>query len=101
MAIERNFGVLRMLHRLGLREMNLVHNMEHYTGDGMYTTKNNGKGSGLTAFGRELVAELNRLGILIDLSHMAEQTIWDSIAASTQPLVTTHSGGTRLEQQAG
>jgi len=101
MAIERNFGVLRMLHRLGLREMNLVHNMEHYTGDGMYSTKNNGKGSGLTTFGRELVAELNRLGILIDLSHMAEQTIWDSIAASTQPLVTTHSGVRALNNRPG
>ena len=100
-AIESDLGVLRMLHRLGLREMNLVHNLENNIGDVMYTTKNNGKGSGLTAYGRELVAEMNRLGILIDLSHTADQTIFDVMAASTQPVVTTHSGVRALVDRAG
>ncbi len=101
LAIESDLGVLRMLHRLGLREMNLVHNLENNIGDVMYTTKNEGKGSGLTAYGRELVAEMNRLGILIDLSHAAEQTIWDVMAASTQPVATTHSGARALVNRAG
>ncbi len=100
-AIESDLGVLRMFHRLGLREMNLVHNLENNIGDVMYTTKNNGKGSGLTAYGRELVAEMNRLGILIDLSHAAEQTIWDVMAASTQPVATTHSGARALVDRPG
>ena len=100
-AIESDLGVLRMFHRLGLREMNLVHNLENNIGDVMYTTKNNGKGSGLTAYGRELVAEMNRLGILIDLSHMAEQTIWDVMAVSTQPVATTHSGSRALVDRPG
>jgi membrane dipeptidase len=100
-AIESDLGVLRMLHRLGLREMNLVHNLENNIGDVMYTTKNDGKGSGLTAYGRELVAEMNRLGILIDLSHTADQTIFDVMAASTQPVVTTHSGVRTLVDRAG
>jgi len=100
-ALESDLGVLRMLHRLGLREMNLVHNLENNIGDVMYTTKNNGKGSGLTAYGRELVAEMNRLGILIDLSHTADQTIFDVMAASTQPVVTTHSGVRALVDRAG
>jgi membrane dipeptidase len=81
--------------------MNLVHNLENNIGDVMYTTKNNGKGSGLTAYGRELVAEMNRLGILIDLSHTADQTIFDVMAASTQPVVTTHSGVRALVDRAG
>lgn len=100
-ALESDLGVLRMLHRLGLREMNLVHNLENNIGDVMYTTKNGGKGSGLTAYGRELVAEMNRLGILIDLSHTAEQTIFDVMAASTQPVTTTHSGARALVDRPG
>ncbi|MBI2822843.1 MAG: membrane dipeptidase [Acidobacteria bacterium] len=95
-AIESDLAVLRMLHRLGLREMNLVHNLENNIGDVMHTSKNGGKGSGLTAYGRALVAEMNRLGILIDLSHAAEQTIWDVMEASKQPVVTTHSAARAL-----
>ena len=97
-AIESDLGVLRMLHRLGLREMNLVHNLANNIGDVMYTT---GRGSGLTAYGRELVAEMNRLGIVIDLSHTADQTIMDVIDASTQPVTTTHSGARALVDPAG
>ena len=91
-AVESDLAVLRMLHRLGLREMNLVHWRENNIGDVNYSTKNNGKGSGLTAYGRELVAEMNRLGILIDLSHAAEQTVLDVMEVSTQPVFTSHSG---------
>ncbi|MBI2822842.1 MAG: membrane dipeptidase [Acidobacteria bacterium] len=92
LAIESDLGVLRMLHRLGLREMNLVHLLENNIGDVGFSTKNNGKGSGLTDFGRQLVAEMNRLGIMIDLSHTAEQTIREVMEITTQPPVTTHSG---------
>jgi len=91
-AIESDLGVLRMLHRLGLREMNLVHNLENNIGDVMHSSRNGGKGYGLTEYGRELVAEMNRLGILIDLSHTAEQTVLDVMEVSTQTVVTTHSG---------
>jgi len=97
-AIESDLGVLRMLHRLGLREMNLVHNLANNIGDVMYTT---GKGSGLTDYGSELVTEMNRLGIVIDLSHTSEQTIMDVIAASTQPVTTTHSGARALVDRPG
>jgi len=97
-AIESDLGVLRMLHRLGLREMNLVHNLANNIGDVMYTT---GKGSGLTDYGRELVTEMNWLGIVIDLSHTSEQTIMDVIDASTQPVTTTHSGARALVDRPG
>ena len=92
LAIESGLGVLRMYHRLGLREMNLVHLLENNIGDVMHSSRNGGKGYGLTDFGRELVAEMNRLGILIDLSHTAEQTVLDVMEVSTQPVATTHSG---------
>jgi len=50
----------------------------------------------LTEYGRELVAEMNRLGILIDLSHTGEQTIMDVMDVSTQPVATTHSAARAL-----
>jgi membrane dipeptidase len=100
-AIESDLGVLRMMYRLGLREMNLVHNLENNIGDVQYSTKNNGRGSGLTGYGREWVAEMNRLGIVIDMSHMAEQTAWDVMKLSTQPVVTTHSGVRALVKRPG
>ena len=92
LALESDLGVLRMFHRLGLREMNLVHLLGNNIGDVMHSSENNGKGYGLTDYGRELVAEMNRLGIVIDLSHTAEQTVMDVMEVSTQPVTTTHSG---------
>ena len=92
LAIESDLGVLRMFHRLGLREMNLVHLLGNNIGDVGFSEENNGKGYGLTDYGRQVVAEMNRLGILIDLSHAGEQTILDVMAVSTQPVSTTHSG---------
>ena len=92
LAIESDLGVLRMFHRLGLREMNLVHLLANNIGDVGFSRTHDGKGSGLTDYGRELVAEMNRLGILIDLSHAGEQTILDVMEVSTQPVSTTHSG---------
>ena len=92
LAIESDLGVLRMFHRLGLREMNLVHLLGNNIGDVMHSEQNGGKGYGLSQYGLELVAEMNRLGIVIDLSHTAEQTVLDVINASTQPVTTSHSG---------
>ena len=96
LALESDLGVLRMFHRLGLREMNLVHLLGNNIGDVMHSSENNGKGYGLTDYGRELVAEMNRLGMVIDLSHTAEQTVLDVMEMSTQPVVTTHSAARAL-----
>ena len=87
LAIESDLGVLRMFHRLGLREMNLVHLRANHIGDVGYSTANLGRGYGLTEFGHELVGEMNRLGILIDLSHAGEKTIMDVMDVSTQGVV--------------
>ncbi len=97
LALESDLGVLRMFHRLGVREMNLVHLLGNNIGDVMHSSENNGKGYGLTDYGRELVAEMNRLGMVIDLSHTAEQTVLDVMEVSTQPassLTRSDIGGT-------
>ena len=96
LALESDLGVLRMFHRLGLREMNLVHLLGNNIGDVGFSELNDDKGYGLTDYGRQLVAEMNRLGILIDLSHTGEQTIMDVMAVSTQPVSTTHSAARAL-----
>lgn len=101
LAIESDLGVLRMFHRLGLREMNLVHLLENNIGDVMHSPRNGGKGYGLTPFGKQLVAEMNRLGIVIDLAHTAEQTVADVIEASTQPVMTTHSAARAIVDAPG
>ncbi len=96
LALESDLGVLRMFHRLGLREMNLVHLLGNNIGDVGFSELNDDKGYGLTDYGRQLVAEMNRLGIVIDLSHTGEQTILDVMAVSTQPVSTTHSAARAL-----
>ncbi|MCH7805340.1 MAG: dipeptidase [Acidobacteria bacterium] len=89
-AIESDLTVLPMLHRLGLRLISPMHFYENSIGDVGTSTKNNGMGSGLTPFGRDFVAEMNRLGIVIDLAHASEQTSRDIIEASTQPVINSH-----------
>jgi len=91
-ALESDLAALRMLHELGLRLISPMHFFKNSIGDIAISKENNGKGGGLTPFGRELVAEMNRLGIVIDLAHASEQTSRDIIAASTQPVINSHVG---------
>ena len=86
-GVGSDLGEQRMLHRLGIREMNVVHLLGDKMGDVGFSKENNGKGYGLAEYGRELVAEMNRLGILIDLSHAGEKTIMDVMDVSTQGVV--------------
>lgn len=89
-ALEDDLAALRMLHELGLRLISPIHFFKNGIGDIAISKENNGKGGGLTPFGRELVAEMNRLGIVIDLAHASEQTSRDIIEASTQPVINSH-----------
>ncbi|MCH8820018.1 MAG: dipeptidase [Acidobacteria bacterium] len=89
-ALESDLAALRMLHELGLRLISPMHFFKNSIGDIAISKENNGKGGGLTPFGRELVAEMNRLGIVIDLAHASEQTSRDIIEASTQPVINSH-----------
>ncbi|MBV8636027.1 MAG: membrane dipeptidase, partial [Burkholderiaceae bacterium] len=73
---------------LGVKVIQLTYNGRNQLGDGSMVKEN----QGLTAFGREVVHELNRNRVIVDLSHSGEQTCLDAIAASTQPLMITHTG---------
>ena len=86
--IEHDLSRLEMFHRLGIRIIQLTYNDRNYVGDGCLEVAN----GGLSHFGREVVAQLNALGIAVDLSHCGTQTTADGIAASTKPPLITHSG---------
>ena len=86
--IDRDINRVDMFYRLGIRIMQLTYNDRNLVGDGCLEPGN----AGLSAFGREVVARMNALGIAVDLSHCGTQTTADGIAASIRPPLITHSG---------
>jgi membrane dipeptidase len=78
---------LTLFRRLGVRVMQLTYNERNFIGSGCLEPVD----SGLSAFGKSAIKEMNRLGIAVDLSHVAERTCLDAIAASDQPVLITHA----------
>ncbi|WP_448315129.1 dipeptidase [Streptomyces sp. CO7] len=87
-SIENSLGALRMLYALGVRYMTLTHNSNVDWADSATDEPRHG---GLTAFGRLVVREMNREGMLVDLSHVSPSTMRDALDASTAPVVFSHS----------
>ncbi len=87
-SIDNSLGVLRCFYRLGVRYLTLTHNENTDWADSATDEPVHG---GLTAFGREVVAEMNRLGMLVDLSHVAPSTMHHALDASTAPVIFSHS----------
>jgi len=79
--------LLKVYHKLGIRIIQLTYNTENSVGYGCQSPEDRG----LTDFGRQVIAEMNRLGILIDLSHCGLRTTLDAIEASEQPVAITHA----------
>jgi membrane dipeptidase len=88
-SIAGSLGVLRVLHRLGVRYLTLTHNVNVAWADSATDAPVAG---GLTPFGREVVREMNRLGMLVDLSHVAATTARDALQVAEAPAVFSHSG---------
>lgn len=87
-SIHNSLGTLRALHTLGVRYMTLTHNDNIAWADS--ATDAPGVG-GLSPFGHEVVREMNRTGMLVDLSHVAATTMRDALATSTAPVIFSHS----------
>ncbi|MCL5951384.1 MAG: dipeptidase [Chloroflexi bacterium] len=85
--IEDNVRLLAVYHALGVRVVQLTYNHTNRVGSGNLSPND----EGLTAFGREVVAEMNRLGILVDVSHCGPRTTLDAIEASSRPIAFTHA----------
>lgn len=87
-ALEGEIAVLRMLYRLGVRALGLTWNHPNQlatgVGDGVH-------GDGLTLFGRQVIREMNKLGMVVDLAHINEQGFDDALAESSAPLIVSHA----------
>lgn len=92
-AIENSLDKLRALADRGLRYMTLTHGD---TLDWADSATDEHRHGGLTEFGREIVAEMNRLGVLVDISHVSADTMRDAIGASTVPVIASHSNAYAL-----
>ena len=92
-AIENSLGALRVYYDLGARYMTLTHNV---TLDWVDAAQDTARHDGLTGFGEEVVREMNRLGMLVDLSHVSPATMSDALNVSEAPVIFSHSSARAL-----
>jgi membrane dipeptidase len=92
-AIENSLGALRAYYDLGVRYMTLTHNV---TLDWADAALDSAKHGGLTPFGDSVVREMNRLGMLVDLSHVSPGTMSDALNVTQAPVIFSHSGARAL-----
>ena len=86
-CIEDDIGLVEILHTLGLRFMQLSYNNQSLLASGCYEADD----TGLTRMGREVVSEMNRVGLVVDMSHSAERSTLDVIEYSSRPIAITHA----------
>jgi membrane dipeptidase len=87
-SVEEELGTIRVFFQLGCRMMHLTYNRRNMIGDGCAEPAD----AGLSDFGRAVVAEMNRVGVLVDVAHAGQQTSLEAARASTRPMVASHSG---------
>jgi len=92
-AIENSLGALRVYYDLGARYMTLTHNVTLAWADAALDSAQHG---GLTPFGREVVHEMNRLGMLVDLSHVSPGVMSDALNVTASPVIFSHSAARAL-----
>jgi len=88
-AIENSLFALRNFYRLGIRYMTLTHNVSHDWAD---AHRGEVKNNGLSEFGKEVVREMNRLGMLVDISHVSVKVMQDVLDVTKSPIIASHSG---------
>ncbi len=92
-AIEDSLRLLRDYYSLGVRYMTLTHTNTNHWADssGDIDDPKIEHHNGLTDFGKQVVLEMNRLGMMVDISHVSDKTFWDAIAVSKAPVIASHS----------
>ena len=95
-AINSSLGVLRSLYTLGARYMTLTHSCNTPWAESSPSEYVRDGSKGLTQFGREVIQEMNRLGMIVDISHVSGQTMMDAIKASSAPVMFSHSSARAL-----
>jgi len=86
-CIEDDIGLVEVLHRLGLRFMQLSYNNQSLLATGCYEAED----PGLTRMGKGVIAEMNRVGMVVDMSHSADRSTLEAIEHSTRPIAITHA----------
>jgi membrane dipeptidase len=92
-AIEDSLMALRDFYRLGIRYMTLTHNNTNHWAD---SCCDEAKHNGLSDFGKEVVAEMNRIGMFVDVSHVSDKTMSDVLDISKAPVIASHSSARAL-----
>ncbi len=77
-----------MYQRLGIRSMTLTHFRDNNWAD---SSTDKPAHNGLTDFGKEVVREMNRIGMIVDVSHVSDKTFYDALAVTTKPVIASHS----------
>jgi membrane dipeptidase len=97
-AIENDIHVLRNFYRIGVRYMTLTWSNTNEWADssGDINDPKVHHHDGLTPFGKQVVTEMNRLGMMIDVSHVADKTFWDTIGITKAPIIASHSSARAL-----
>ena len=86
--IADDLAVLRMYQRMGVRAMTLTHFRNNNWAD---SSTDKPQHNGLTDFGKQVVREMNRIGMIVDISHVSDKTFYDAVSVSTKPVLATHS----------
>ena len=87
--IEGDLANLRGFYSQGVRYITLTHSKDNHICDSSYDDRHTHQG--LSPFGREVVAEMNRLGVMVDVSHVSDQTFWQVMELSAVPVIASHS----------
>jgi membrane dipeptidase len=93
-AIENNLAALRMFHQLGVRYMTLTH---ANTNDWADSSNDTPRWHGLNDFGRQVVREMNRIGMIVDLSHVSDETFYAALQVTNKPVILSHSSCRALD----
>jgi membrane dipeptidase len=87
-VLKGKIDIIGIFHKLGVRMIGLVHSLRNQIADGVTDRRTEG---GLTEFGVQVVEELERIGIIIDVSHLNDEGFWDVINLTNKPLIASHS----------
>jgi membrane dipeptidase len=82
-------------HDLGVRRLTLAQDCSHAWAD---SSRDDPLAHGLSEFGRQVVGEMNRLGVIVDLSHVSDETFWDAISVANAPVIASHSNARALAE---
>jgi membrane dipeptidase len=93
--IADDLAVLRMYQRMGIRAMTLTHFRNNNWAD---SSTDKPAHNGLTDFGKQVVREMNRIGMIVDISHVSDKTFYDTLAVTTKPVIASHSSSRAISE---